>query len=106
MTAISDPVNFGTPVLILLPNPFPNAVSPGETLEMVLSRINAYRAPTRQIVGATAVDTGLHIPLDTRITSRIVANEVVLNQYLQMGPTQYAAELVDRRLKGDARPPP
>jgi len=107
MSAIADTVNFATtPVLILLPNPYPNAVTPGETLESVLARINAYRAPTRQIVGATTVDTGRTIPLDTRITTRIVANEVVLNQYLQMGPTQYAAEQVGRRLKGDVCPPP
>lgn len=107
MSVAPTPVNFATPVLILLPNTFPNAVTPGETLEAVLARINAYRAPTRQIVGATAVDTGRPIPLNTRITSRLVAHEVVLNPYLQMGPTQYAAEQAARRyLKGDGGSPP
>lgn len=109
MSATSDPVNFAysvTPVLILLPHPYPNAVTSGETLEVVLARINAYRAPTRQIVGAITIDTGRPIPLDTRITSRLVAREVILNQYLQMGPTQYAAERTARDLKGDVRTPP
>ena len=93
MSVTPDPINFAlAPVLILLPNPFPNAVTPGETLEDVLARINSFRAPGRQILGAVALDTGLPIPLNTRITNRIVAREVLPNQYLQMGPTQYAAE--------------
>jgi hypothetical protein len=110
MSAATDPVSFGTPsmapVLILLPNSFPNAVSPGETLESVLARINAYRAPNRQIVGATDPTTGRPIPLSTPITNRLVAQEVVLNQYLQMGPAQYEAEQRARcGLKSDDRPP-
>jgi hypothetical protein len=93
--SVPDPVTFTaslTPVLILLPNPFPNAVTPGETLETVLARINAYRAPGRQIVGAVTTDTGRRIPLNTQITNRLVAQEVLANQYLQFGPEQYRLE--------------
>jgi len=96
MSVTHDPVTFGaslaTPVLILLPNPFPNAVTSGEMLETVLARINAYRAPGRQIVGAVTTDTGLPIPLHTQITNRMVAREVLANPYLQFGPEQYLLE--------------
>jgi hypothetical protein len=87
------PVTFveGEPALILLPNPYPNAVTSGEYLGTVLARINAFRAPNRQIIGATCPQTGRHLPMDLRITGRLVAQEVVRNQYLQFGPTQYAA---------------
>ena len=94
MATHHDPVTFtggDQPALILLPNPFPNAVTAGETLEIVLARINAYRAPTRQIVGAICHSTGRHLPLNTPITGRMIVEEVVAGQYLQFGPTQYAA---------------
>lgn len=105
------PVTFTSsnqPALIVLPNTFPNAVTAGETLGTVLARINAYRAPTRQIVGAICPKTGHHIPLNTPITGRMVVEEVVAGQYLQFGPTQYAALALAKAAqlpKSDGPPP-
>ena len=87
------PVTFGggegAPVLILLPNPFPNAVTAGETIRTVLARINAYRAPDRQILGALSLETGRPLSLDLRIYSRLVAHEETMGRYLQLGPSSY-----------------
>jgi hypothetical protein len=76
-----------TPVLILLPSLYPNAVSAGETLGTVLSRINAFRSPTRQIIGAEDPTTGRLLAQDTPIVGRVVAQEVCMNQYLNAGPS-------------------
>jgi hypothetical protein len=74
-------------VLILLPNPFPNSVTAGETLRTVLARINAFRAPDRQILGALSLETGRPLPLDLRIYGRLVAREEAIGSYLQAGPS-------------------
>lgn len=88
----SNPVTFtATPSLVLLPSLYPNAVSYGETLGDVLKRINAFRSPSRQIVGAMCPTTGRHVSLTLPITGPLVVQEVMKDEYLQFGPTQYAA---------------
>ncbi len=79
----------GPSTLVLLPNPFPNTVNPGETLRVVLARINAFRGPERQIIGARSMETGHPLPLDMPIQGRVVAYEERVGMYLHMGPSSY-----------------
>ncbi len=84
------PVTFttpGTPVLILLPGGFPYAVTAGETVRTVLARINAFRAPDRQITGLRS--SGQRVPLDLRIFGRMVAHEESRGNWLQASPSSY-----------------
>lgn len=96
------PVMFtGAPLsLVLLPSTFPNAVTPGETLSDVIARVNAYRAPTQQIVGAIIPATGRHLPLSMVINGPLVVEAIFAGQYLQFGPTQYATLSFLRKTHG------